>query len=73
VAGPLAAGAGGDGRAARQSTGASDAPRLPGALGQAAALCQPVEASLKTAAPAGFSADAVGARQFLTATAWLLE
>jgi SNF2 family DNA or RNA helicase len=43
------------------------------ALGQAAGLCKPVEASLKSAAPAGFVADAIGAHQFLTETAWLLE
>ncbi len=43
------------------------------ALGQAAGLCPPVEASLKTAAPSGFSLDAAGAHRFLTETAWLLE
>ena len=43
------------------------------ALGQAAGLCPPIEASLKTAAPAGFAADAGGAHEFLTETAWLLE
>jgi hypothetical protein len=43
------------------------------ALGQAAALCPPVEASLKAAAPAGFTADAGGAHRFLTESSWLLE
>jgi SNF2 family DNA or RNA helicase len=43
------------------------------ALGQAAGLCEPVEASLKSSTPAGFDADAVGAHRFLTETAWLLE
>jgi SNF2 family DNA or RNA helicase len=43
------------------------------ALGQAAGLCEPVEASLKSAAPSGFETDAVGAHQFLTETAWMLE
>jgi hypothetical protein len=43
------------------------------ALGQAAALCRPVEASLKSAAPSEFATDAVGAHQFLTETAWMLE
>ncbi|HWG44443.1 MAG TPA: DEAD/DEAH box helicase [Gemmataceae bacterium] len=42
-------------------------------LGQAAAICPPVEASLKTAAPGGYDADAAGAHTFLTETAWLLE
>jgi superfamily II DNA or RNA helicase len=42
-------------------------------LGQAADLCKPVEASLKQAAPGGFSTDARGAHEFLTQTAWLLE
>jgi SNF2 family DNA or RNA helicase len=43
------------------------------ALGQAAGLSQPIESSLKTAAPAGFAVDACGAHVFLTETAWLLE
>jgi SNF2 family DNA or RNA helicase len=43
------------------------------ALGQAAALCPPVEASLKAAAPAGFALDATGAHSFLTESSWLLE
>jgi SNF2 family DNA or RNA helicase len=43
------------------------------ALGQASGICHPVEASLKTAAPGGFVADAVGAHAFLTETAWSLE
>jgi SNF2 family DNA or RNA helicase len=42
-------------------------------LGQAATLCAPVEASLRSAAPSGFDTDAVGAHQFLTETAWRLE
>jgi SNF2 family DNA or RNA helicase len=43
------------------------------ALGQAASLCPPVEASLKTAAPAGFPTDTNGAFRFLSENAWLLE
>ncbi len=43
------------------------------ALGQAASLHPPLEASLKTAAPAGYALDATGAHQFLTESAWLLE
>lgn len=43
------------------------------ALGQAASLCAEVEASLKSAAPGGYSTDARGAHAFLTETAWLLE
>jgi SNF2 family DNA or RNA helicase len=43
------------------------------ALGQASALCPPVEASLRTAAPGGYSTDAAGAHTFLTESAWLLE
>jgi SNF2 family DNA or RNA helicase len=42
-------------------------------LGQAAALCPPIEASLKSAAPGGFGMDTLGAHRFLTETAWLLE
>ncbi len=43
------------------------------ALGQAAGLCQPVEASLQAAAPSGYETDTHGAHAFLTETAWLLE
>jgi SNF2 family DNA or RNA helicase len=43
------------------------------ALGQAATLCAPVEASLTAAAPAGFTLDATGAHGFLTESAWMLE
>lgn len=43
------------------------------ALGQAAALCPGVEASLKSAAPAGFHLDARGAHQFLSEQAGALE
>src|SRR5262249_53419406 len=43
------------------------------ALGQAAALCKPVEKSLKSPAPAWFQTDAAGAHHFLAETAWLLE
>jgi SNF2 family DNA or RNA helicase len=43
------------------------------ALGQAASICAEVEASLKSAAPGGYSTDARGAHAFLTETAWLLE
>jgi SNF2 family DNA or RNA helicase len=43
------------------------------ALGQASALCRPVEASLKSQTPGGFTTDGGGAHTFLTETAWLLE
>jgi SNF2 family DNA or RNA helicase len=43
------------------------------ALGQAAALSPQIEQSLKTAAPAGYELDAIGAHDFLTETAWMLE
>ncbi len=43
------------------------------ALGQAARVCPPVEASLKTATPADYELDATGAHTFLTEQAWLLE
>jgi SNF2 family DNA or RNA helicase len=42
-------------------------------LGQAAGLCPEIEASLRTAAPGGFTADSVTAHRFLTETALLLE
>ncbi len=42
-------------------------------LGQAATLCPEIEASLRTATPGGFSADATTAHRFLTETALLLE
>ncbi len=43
------------------------------ALGQASGMCPRIEASLKTAAPAGYELDATGAHEFLTETAWGLE
>src|SRR5204862_289443 len=43
------------------------------ALGQAAALCPFVEASLKSPTPAGFGVDVQGAHRFLAEHAWLLE
>jgi hypothetical protein len=43
------------------------------ALGQAASLCRPIEASLKSPTPSEFRLDANGAHTFLTQTAWLLE
>jgi superfamily II DNA or RNA helicase len=43
------------------------------ALGQAAGLCQPVEASLASAAPSGYDTDTSGAHAFLTETSWMLE
>ncbi len=43
------------------------------ALGQAAVLCPPVEASLKTAAPSGYTLDVGGAHEFLNSQAGLLE
>jgi SNF2 family DNA or RNA helicase len=42
-------------------------------LGQAAGLCPPIEGSLASAAPSGFTTDATGAHRFLTEHAWLLE
>jgi len=43
------------------------------ALGQASGLCPRIEASLKTAAPAGYELDAAGAHDFLAEKAWGLE
>ena len=43
------------------------------ALGQASGMCPRIEASLKTAAPAGYELDATGAHEFLTEKAWGLE
>lgn len=42
-------------------------------LGQAAGLSPNIERSLKTAAPGGYDLDAVGAHDFLTEKAWMLE
>ena len=43
------------------------------ALGQAATLCPRIEASLKSAAPAGYDLDAAGAHEFLSEKAGALE
>jgi SNF2 family DNA or RNA helicase len=43
------------------------------ALGQAAALCPRIEASLKSSAPAGYTLDAAGAHDFLSEKAGALE
>ena len=43
------------------------------ALGQAAALCPRIEASLEASIPVGYTLDASGAHQFLAARAALLE
>lgn len=43
------------------------------ALGQCAALCPRIEGSLRSPAPSGYDTDAVGAHDFLTNTAFLLE
>lgn len=43
------------------------------ALGQAAGVSPHIESSLKSAAPAGYGLDAVGAFDFLQEKAWLLE
>jgi SNF2 family DNA or RNA helicase len=43
------------------------------ALGQAATLCPRIEASLKSAAPAGYNLDAAGAHEFLSEKAGALE
>ena len=48
-------------------------PILLAGLGQAANLSPDVEASLKAAAPTGFTTTTVGAHRFLNETAWLLE
>ncbi len=42
-------------------------------LGQAAGLSLHIERSLKTAAPGGYDLDAIGAHDFLTEKAWMLE
>lgn len=42
-------------------------------LGQAAGICPRIEDSLRTAAPDGYSLDTIGAHEFLTEKAWLLE
>jgi len=42
-------------------------------LGQAAGVCPRIEESLKSAAPGGYSLDAIGAHDFLTAKAIALE
>ena len=42
-------------------------------LGQASGLSQHIERSLKTAAPGGYDLDGIGAHDFLTEKAWLLE
>lgn len=42
-------------------------------LGQAAGLSPHIERSLKTAAPGGYDLDAIGAHDFLTEKAWMLE
>ncbi|HZV04396.1 MAG TPA: DEAD/DEAH box helicase [Gemmataceae bacterium] len=47
--------------------------QLLASLGQAAAICPRVEASLKQAAPEGYPLDATGAHQFLRETAAALE
>jgi SNF2 family DNA or RNA helicase len=56
-----------------QSRGFSPREYLLTTLGQAAALCPPVEESLKAAAPSEFRTDAIGAHHFLTEHAGLLE
>src|SRR5262249_37371125 len=43
------------------------------ALGQAAGLCPPIEASLQSATPAEFAADTTEAYRFLTESSLLLE
>jgi SNF2 family DNA or RNA helicase len=43
------------------------------ALGQAAGLCQRIEASLKKSQPSGYDVDAAGAHEFLTERAAALE
>ncbi len=48
-------------------------PILLAGLGQAANLSPDVDASLKTATPAGFSTTTDGAHRILNETAWLLE
>src|SRR5262249_37778585 len=48
-------------------------PILLAGLGQAAQLSPDIDASLKTAAPTGFSTTTEGAHRFLSETAWVLE
>jgi SNF2 family DNA or RNA helicase len=43
------------------------------ALGQAAPFSPQIEQSLKTATPGGYELDVIGAHEFLTEKAWLLE
>jgi len=59
--------------AALESDPAALREHLLASLGQAAALCPHVEASLKRAAPEGYPLDATGAYQFLRETAGALE
>ena len=56
-----------------QSRGFNAREYLLTTLGQAAGICQPIESSLKTAAPGGYITDGSGAHAFLTEMAWMLE
>jgi SNF2 family DNA or RNA helicase len=42
-------------------------------LGEVSTVSPPIEASLKTPAPAGYPLDATGAHEFLTEKAWILD
>jgi SNF2 family DNA or RNA helicase len=63
------------GRAAKTLQRGNFAPReyLLSSLGQAAGLNPQIERSLKAATPGGYDLDTVGAHEFLTEKAWLLE
>ena len=43
------------------------------ALGQASKICAEIESSLKSVAPGGYALKTIGAQEFLTEKAWMLE
>jgi len=63
------------GRTASILTRGGFSPReyLLSSLGQAAGICPHIEKSLKTATTGGYTLDTLGAHEFLTEKAWLLE
>jgi len=63
----------GDAAATLRREGFNVQEHLLASLGQAAGVCPRIEASLKTAAPAGYDLDATGAHEFLTARSIALE
>src|SRR5262249_26471403 len=66
-------GAGGRRAAVLQAPGFPPREFLLAGLGEAASLCPPIEASLKTPTPTEFTADATTAHTFLTETSVALE